>query len=200
MKKFILGTAFFALFGFTASAQTFDLGLKAGVNLAKLNSDFATEENRLGYQVGAFARIGSNSLYLQPELYFGSKGNKFVRVVQDNSTAVSAEGEVTFTTLDIPLLIGKKFGGDKLNFRLNAGPVVSFNLDEKSSFSAAFDQATDFKNYKDQTFGLQLGGGVDITNVTVDLRYETGLTNISQSDRYKQKANVFLLSVGFKIL
>lgn len=199
MKKFILGTAVFAIMGLSASAQTFDLGLKAGVNVAKLNADFATEENRVGYQIGAWARVGSNSLYLQPELYFGSKGNKFIRVVQDNGTEVSAEGSVRFTTLDIPVLIGKKFGGDNFNFRLNAGPVVSFNLNEDSSFSAAFDQATDFKNYKNQAFALQFGGGIDISNVTLDVRYETGLTNISQSERYKQKPNVFQVSLGFKI-
>ncbi len=199
MKKIIFTCAIIAFLGSTASAQTFNLGLKAGVNLAKLDADFSKVENRLGYQVGAWARLGGNSLYLQPELYFGSKGNKFISVVQDNGTEVSAEGSVRFTTLDIPVLIGTKFGGDNLNFRLNAGPVVSFNLDENSSFSAAFDQATDFKNYKNQTFGAQFGAGVDISNFTVDLRYETGLTNITNSDRYKQKANLFQLSVGFKI-
>ncbi|RZK98104.1 MAG: PorT family protein, partial [Pedobacter sp.] len=183
----------------SVSYAQFNLGIKAGVNLAKLNADFASEENRLGYQVGAWARIGGG-VYLQPELYFGSKGNKFVRVVQDNGTEVTAEGTVRFTTLDIPVLIGTKIGMEKLNLRFMAGPVISFNLDENSTFNSAFNQATDFDNYKDQSFAAQVGAGIDIGNFAVDLRYEAGLTNLSNSDRYKQKANLFQLSLGFKLL
>jgi hypothetical protein len=43
--------------------------------------------------------------------------------------------KVTFTTLNVPLLIGKGFGGDNLNFRIMAGPVYSYVLDKNQSFS-----------------------------------------------------------------
>lgn len=199
MKRIILSMVFLTTCWLTTQAQTFNLGLKAGVNLAKINGDFASEENRLGYQVGAWARIGGQSFYFQPEAYFGSKGNKFIRVTTDNGNTVSAEGKVRFTTFDIPLLFGTKFGANKLNFRVMAGPVVSFVLDKNNSFDSAYDQATDFKNYKNQAIGLQAGAGVDVGNISVDLRYEAGLSNISKSEKYSQKPNLFQLSVGFKL-
>lgn len=81
-----------------------------------------------------------------------------------------------------------------------AGPVISFILDENSSFSSAYQQATDFDNYKNQALGLQAGAGVDVGAISVDLRYEAGLSNISKSEKYSQKPNLFQLSLGFKIL
>ncbi|SFA49577.1 Outer membrane protein beta-barrel domain-containing protein [Pedobacter suwonensis] len=199
MKKIIFSIVFLTLGWATSKAQTFNLGVKAGVNLAKLNADFASEENRLGYQIGAWARIGGASFYVQPEAYIGSKGNKFISIQQDNGNEVSAEGKVKFTTLDIPVLLGTKFGAKNLNFRLMAGPVISFVLDENSSFSSAYQQATDFSNYKNQALGLQAGAGVDVGSISVDLRYEAGLSNISKSEKYTQKPNLFQLSLGFKI-
>ncbi|RZK18129.1 MAG: PorT family protein [Pedobacter sp.] len=196
----ILSIVFLTVGWATSQAQTFNLGVKAGVNLSKLNADFASEENRLGYQVGAWARIGGASFYVQPEAYIGSKGNKFISFTNNNNTEIAAEGKVKFTTLDIPVLLGTKFGANNLNFRLMAGPVISFVLDENSSFNAAYQQATDFDNYKNQAFGIQAGAGVDVGAISVDLRYEAGLSNISKSEKYAQKPNLFQLSLGFKIL
>ena len=200
MKKIIFSIVFLTLGWATSKAQTFNLGVKAGVNLAKLNADFASEENRLGYQIGAWARIGGASFYVQPEAYIGSKGNKFISIQQDNGNEVSAEGKVKFTTFDVPVLFGTKFGAKNLNFRVMAGPVVSFILDENSTFSSAYQQATDFSNYKNQALGAQFGAGVDVGSISVDLRYEAGLSNISKSEKYTQKPNLFQLSLGFKIL
>lgn len=200
MKKIIFSIVFLTLGWATSKAQTFNLGVKAGVNLAKLNADFASEENRLGYQIGAWARIGGASFYVQPEAYIGSKGNKFISFQQDNGNEVAAEGKVKFTTLDVPVLFGTKFGAKNLNFRVMAGPVISFILDENSTFSSAYQQATDFSNYKNQALGAQFGAGVDVGSISVDLRYEAGLSNISKSEKYSQKPNLFQLSLGFKIL
>lgn len=199
MKKFILSIVFLSLSWATSQAQTFNFGVKAGVNLANLKTDFASEENRLGYQVGAWARIGGASFYVQPEAYIGSKGNKFISFTNNNNTEVAAEGKVKFTTLDVPILLGTKFGSNKLNFRLMAGPVISFILDDSSTFSTAYAQATDFDNYKNQALGIQGGAGIDVGSISVDLRYEAGLSNISKSEKYSQKPNLFQLSLGFKI-
>lgn len=200
MKKLIFSIVFLTAGWLTSHAQTFNLGVKAGVNLAKINADFASEENRLGYQIGAWARIGGASFYVQPEAYIGSKGNKFISFTNNNNTEIAAEGKVKFTTLDIPVLLGTKFGSNKLNFRVMAGPVISFVLDENSSFNSAYQQATDFDNYKNQALGIQAGAGIDVGSISVDLRYEAGLSNISKSEKYTQKPNLFQLSLGFKIL
>jgi hypothetical protein len=184
-----------------AQLPSFTFGIKGGVNYSKLTTkDDLTEENSIaGYQVGVFTRVGGLGLYLQPEMYIGSKGNDFIKI-NTGSSSVAASGKVRFTTLDVPVLIGTKIGPGKLNLRFMTGPVISFVLDEKTTFDSAYQNVTDFDNYKKQNWAYQAGAGVDVGNLTVDLRYEAGLSNISNSSEYNQKQNLFHLSLGLKLL
>jgi len=204
MKKIILSVSILLISGMGAMAQlpSFSFGIKGGVNYStlKTKNDLTDQNSISGYQAGIFSRIGAAGLYFQPELYLGSKGNKFVRIEDNAGTEIAAKGKVKFTTLDLPLLLGTKIGPNKLNLRFMAGPVVSFILDENTSFDAAYNSVTDFGNYKKQTLGLQAGTGVDLGNFTLDLRYEAGLSNISQSEKYSQKQNLVHLSLGIKLL
>jgi hypothetical protein len=193
MKKCLLSIAILFVAVISAKAQ-FSLGAKAGINFSKISTNNVSESTVAGYQAGLFARFGS-SLYLQPELYLGSSGGKFD--FNNNNSTVTTNGKVTFTSLNLPLLIGKGFGGDNLNFRIMAGPVYSYLLDKNQNFSDNVSDAyQDFGNYRKSTLGYQVGGGVDIGHITADLRYEGGLTKINES--YGQRQNIWALSVGFK--
>lgn len=204
MKKIILATTFILLLTVTAMAQlpSFAFGLKGGINFSSLKTknDLTDQNSIMGYQAGIFSRIGAAGIYFQPELYLGSKGNEFLRIEDNSGTDFTAKGKVKFTTLDLPLLLGTKIGPNKLNLRFMAGPVMSFILDENETFAKIYQDVTDFGNYKKQTLGLQAGTGVDLGNLTVDLRYEAGLSNVSQSEKYSQKQNLFHLSLGIKLL
>ncbi|MGB4776677.1 MAG: porin family protein [Daejeonella sp.] len=201
MKKIILVSCLMLIASTAIVAQmpSFTLGIKGGVNYSKLEGkdDFTNKKGILGYQVGAFARVGGN-FYVQPEVYLGSKGNEFVQVQQDNNMA-EVKGKVKFTTLDIPILLGTKLGTSSFNLRFMAGPVISFIVSEKTSFDAAYQNVSDYNNYKDQSLGIQGGAGVDVGNLTLDLRYEAGLSNISKSEKYDQKQSLFHLSLGYKL-
>ena len=203
MKKIILISCLLLTTSIAAIAQlpSFTFGIKGGVNYSKLKTqDDLTDENSIaGYQVGIFTRLGGVGLYLQPELYLGSKGNDFVRV-NTGSNSVAASGKVRFTTLDVPVLLGTKIGPSKLNLRFMVGPVISFVVNEKTTFDSAYENIQDFDNYKNQNWAFQAGTGVDFGNLTVDLRYEAGLNNISKSTEYNQKQNLFHLSLGLKLL
>jgi len=193
MKKMFLSVAILIAAGLSAKAQ-FSLGAKAGINFSKINTDNVSESSVTGYQAGLFARVGSD-LYFQPELYLGSSGGKFD--FNNNNNTVTTNGKVTFTTLNVPLLVGKGFGGDNLNFRVMAGPIFSYVLDKNQSFSDNVNGAyNDFGDYKKSTLGFQAGAGVDIGHITADLRYEGGLTKIN--DNFGQRQNLLALSVGFK--
>jgi hypothetical protein len=193
MKKFFLSIVLITMAALSARAQ-FSLGAKAGLTFSKINTDNVTEQSVTGYQVGAFARFGS-SLYLQPELYLGSSGGKFN--FQNNNNTVTTDGKVTFTTLNLPLLVGKGFGGDNLNFRIMGGPVYSYVLDKNQNFTDNVSGAyNDFGNYRKSTLGFQAGAGIDVGHITADFRYEGGLTKINES--YGQRQNLWALSVGFK--
>ncbi|PTQ99642.1 outer membrane protein with beta-barrel domain [Mucilaginibacter yixingensis] len=190
MKKILLSIAMLVAVSISAKAQ-FNLGIKGGVNFSKINTDNLKESTTTGYQAGLFARFGG-AVYLQPEVYVGSRGGKF----QNDNNTVS--GKVTFTTLNVPLLLGGRVvGTDKVNLRVMAGPIYSYNMSKNQSFSDNFNGAlVDFGNYKKSTLGYQAGAGVDIGAITADLRYEGALTKIN--DSYGQRPNLWALSVGFK--
>ena len=189
MKKYLLCLTMLVVVSITARAQL-SLGIKGGVNLSNINTDNLSSSNRTGYQAGIFARVGGG-LYLQPELYLSGTGGDFH--ANDNSVS----GHVSFTKLNIPLLLGKRFGTSGTNFRIMAGPVYTSVLSHSLSQSIS-DAYHDFGKYNNGTLGYQAGVGVDILGLTGDLRYEGGLTKLNSN--YGQRANIFSLSVGFKIL
>ncbi len=195
MKKYLFSIALLLAAAISAKAQ-FSLGVKGGVNFSKINTDNLKESTTTGYQAGLFARIGSG-IYLQPELYLGSKGGQF-DFNTNNNTSVTT-GKVTFTTLNVPLLLGESFGLKNLNFRVMAGPIYSYYLNRSDNFTANINAAyADFGKYNNSTLGFQAGAGVDVASLTLDLRYEGGLTKLS--DTYGQRPSLWALSVGFKIL
>ncbi|MDN3582293.1 porin family protein [Mucilaginibacter flavus] len=192
MKKYLLSAVLLIAVSISAKAQ-FSLGVKGGVNFSKINTDNLKESTLTGYQAGLFARVGSG-LYLQPELYLSGTGGKF----DSNNNGTEYSGKVRFTNLNVPLLVGKSFGGKDLNFRVMAGPIYTYQLDKSESFSNNFTGAyQDFGNYNKSTLGFQAGAGVDIGAITADLRYEGGLSKVNSN--YGQRQNLWALSVGFKI-
>jgi hypothetical protein len=191
MKKYLLSIAMLMAVTIAAKAQ-FNLGIKGGVNFSKINTDNLKSSTTTGYQAGLFARFGGN-LYLQPELYLGSRGGKF------ETSNNNFNSNVKFTTLNLPVLLGGRVvGNDKVNLRVMAGPVYSYNLNKNQGFADNFNGAyADFGDYKKSTLGYQAGAGVDIGAITADLRYEGNLTKIN--DNYGQRPSLWAVSVGFKI-
>ena len=191
MKKYVLSAILLMAISISTKAQ-FSLGVKGGVNYSSLKTDNFKSSNVAGYQAGLFARFGGG-FYVQPELYVSSKGGKF----NSNNNGTDYNGNVKFTTLNVPLLLGGSFGEKNLNFRVMAGPVYSYLMDRKENFSANFNGAfADFGHYNNSTLGYQAGAGVDIGAITADLRYEGGLTKVNEN--YGQRPNIWALSVGFK--
>jgi hypothetical protein len=186
-------------------------GLKGAVSMSSLSTNISEYENALnaGYQLGAFLRIG-DKWHLQPEAYFAGKVGeiKYDVPIQGN---ISVSEKITLNTVDVPLLVGFKIiDPPTLNVRLQAGPVASFVMNKKFDVTldgVSQDPSEEYKNaWKDINWGLQFGAGVDVLFLTIDLRYELGLSNLySQPDNSVSvhdnvKNNLFFLSVGFKIL
>jgi hypothetical protein len=195
MKKLILTlTIITAAFTFT-SAQvlpSFQLGIKGGVNLSKLNYSGSTfnSSNRAGYLGGLWARVGALGFNFQPELYLTAKNVE----ISDNGTSVKAK----FTSLDVPLLFGGKVGAFGFGGRFYTGPLVSFAINKDNSLGNAFGNATSF-NYKDQNFAWVFGAGVDIKNISIDLRYEAGLTKQTFGDSHT-RVSLFNLSLAVPLI
>lgn len=191
MKKYLLSAALLLAISFSTQAQ-FSLGIKGGVNYSSINSDNLKSSTVAGYQAGLFARVGG-AVYLQPEVYLSSSGGEFTS--NDNTYT----GNVKFTNLNVPVLVGLKFGPKNLNLRLMAGPEYISRLSQNDNLSANFNNAyNNFGNaYKSNMLGYQAGAGVDLGPLTVDLRYQGDFDNYNSA--YNQKQNLWALSVGFKL-
>ena len=195
--KFLSLTVAFLLVGLFASAQvlpSFQLGIKAGANFSKFDSENTfNSNNRTGFYGGLWARVGAAGVYFQPELYVSGKKADLV------SDATGEVNKVRFTSLDVPLLVGTKFGAAGIGLRLNTGPMFSLILDENQSFGQAAGNVfrADFKN---QALAWQFGAGLDLKKLSFDARYELGLSKINKSGYPGTKLNLFTVGLGYRIL
>lgn len=195
MKKLFLIVLLFAI-NITTGFSQFNLGLKAGLNYSMLSAREGQFDYKgaLGYHGGVWARLGK-SVYFQPEIYVGTK-NTDIKFTQTGTT-IKQDGEIKFTTIDVPLLFGKQIGVEKLNFHFVIGPSFQYILQENNTVS---NQVTDptFYNYRPFVTNLQAGGGVDLGKLSVDLRYETGLQDLNKNKG--QHNNLIHFSLGYKLL
>jgi hypothetical protein len=196
MKKFILSISIFLAVATASQAQLlpkFQLGVKGGVNLTSLSNSGSTfnSDNRAGYLGGLWARFGALGFNFQPEVYVTSKN------VDINSGTESNHAK--FTSIDVPLLFGGKVGAFGFGGRFYTGPLLSFAINKDQKFFNAVGNATSL-DYKDSNIAWTLGAGVDIRKISIDLRYEAGLTKQTYNNDYKTRVSLFNLSLGYAFL
>lgn len=145
-------------------AQLPGLGLKGGLNLAALGGkDAGPVERRTGLSLGAFITIPAGPwLALQPEAFYTQKGARY------------AGADDTFTYLEAPLLVrlSTHLPATPLRSAFFAGPTAALLL------SAKMGEANAKSLYRATDFGLALGGGVEFDRISLDARYQLGLTSI----------------------
>ena len=204
-KKNIVGLlAILLVTCFSIQAQeknTFDFGLKGGVNFNKITSsgailpfDYKTAHSILG---GAFLRLNLGKFYLQPEGYFTGKKSEVAVVVQDaDSSMIQLQDFVTITSFDIPVLLGYKLINDnKFNARIYAGPVFTSVLSQKLGDLEVLNDGN--YQFEKKNTGYQVGVGLDLGNFTIDGRYENSLTDWNTT--YNQRIQLYQISLGIKI-
>lgn len=204
--KIILKTTSFALallLSFTAQAQTFSLGVKAGVQNANINAPDFLEDAELvpDFQsittanFGLVSEIGLHKNFaIQPELVHTTKGTQidenfnvdlFNVPVPLGVTAVSK-----FNYLEMPLLAKAKFGNELANFYIVAGPTFGYalngNLETRAKVLVEidlFDTPIDLDavNYERWEVGGTAGFGVSVntgggSQLFFDARYTHGFS------------------------
>lgn len=189
MKKITI-VLMICLFALTGKSQDFfDAGLKAGINSSKISAHLAdyTPQTINNYSFGAFARINMGKLYLQPEMYYNSKGGEEIKTI-----GVSTINSFDLNTVDVPALLGVKIIDQKaLNVRLMAGPVFSFLTDKSARGQFTED------NLRNSFMGWQYGAGVDFLFLTFDARMESYSKNFYEG--VDSKTGTFVLSLGIKM-
>ena len=191
MKKLILSlvVVLFAM-SYEATAQVFTIGPKLGISSTNINpsesaSNFAAGDTKVSYHLGAFARLKVAAIYIQPEIYFNSVNAVYI----DNNT--NEEYKFEKNKVDIPVLVGFKAGP----VRINAGPVASINTNTDIDNNAV-------NEYKSAIFAYQAGIGLDISNLTLDVRYQGNLNDQGtfNNGNGSFKVNQILFSLGLKLL
>lgn len=173
----------------------FSFGPKAGFTTTKLttNKQEIKEAFTANPHGGLFVRLGNKS-FLQPEVIFTTKGGLF------NRNDYLHAREIELSTVEIPLLVGSKILNTKAaNIRMMAGPSISFILDKEITMRNGFEPI-DVNKLQDAIWGLQAGIGIDFLMLTLDIRYEWGLNNLSSIDGISMYNSLFNVSFGWKIL
>ena len=185
MKKLILiAVASFFLVQ-ASNAQFFNYGIKGGVGFSSLTIndvtgitdgqdvyDLLTGDGVAGYHLGLQGRIKVAMILIQPELYWNTGGGSLEQVMNGGVTEVL---QVKWNRLDLPLLVGAKLGP----VRLNIGPVGSIVLSESNDGSTG---NFDYELYTStMNWGWQGGIGFDLWKLSLDIRYEGSLSDLSDS-------------------
>lgn len=219
--------------GAQAQKKGFAIGIKGGVNLSRLTMGdvFTTRyddngnaylgydgkevrdnlkqsfSTRTGAVGGIYARFG-RTIFIQPEVLVSTKGGTFDIIQNDGQTPTTTSVNVKYSNIDVPLLMGLKAGP----IRILAGPVTSFRIGDNQRLRDAFRQYTSNLNdaMSEATFGYQFGAGLDIGNISLDVRKEGSFTNLAtfdlngvQSDgknSLKQKITSWQVTLGLKLL
>jgi len=150
-----------------------------------------------GFHGGLFLRLNVSKLFIQPELLFSSTSNEYT--VKDLASATPGTVvKQTFNKLNIPVMLGLKFGP----LRLDAGPAASVLIGSPKELISN----SEFKTlYSKTSFGYQAGLGLDVLKLlTIDVRYEGSLKKyqnqienaLGTAVNLDDRPNAFLFSLG----
>lgn len=199
------------------------MGIKGGVNLSKLsfgnfvnatanpngspsvgidgqtfrNSISDSYNSRTGTSFGIYTRFGKN-LFLQPELLYTSRTGEF-DVIRNG---VTENVTIKSTSFDIPVLLGIKGGP----FRVVAGPVISLRINDNQKLGEALKEYTNGSlndAWSQAYYGYQVGGGLDIGSLGLDVRYEGNISDIAQiqdkTGKFSQRLQSWQITLAYKI-
>ncbi len=178
MKK----TFFFFLFLSLVhvSQAQFSFGLRGGMNFSRLPSKTyemddpqtrikTVSESYTGFHAGVMAQISLMGVFVMPELLFASTGHD---LVLEREGQPDSYFQQKFSHLDIPVMVGAKIGP----LRAGLGPVASFLLSSSSGLSS--EESGFRERFNPATYGFQIGAGMNLGNLALDLKYQFGLSDL----------------------
>lgn len=186
--KYLLIILFsFGLTKLSFAQQGTGFGLKGGLNYntsGKYFKDagqiFSKPGKNMGYHLGIFFQLSSFDIALRPELIY------------TKSQFETNLGSVDFQRVDMPVLVKMKLF-QVIGFSI--GPSLHYTFDEKFSLPENFEKTDPFG------LGFQLGLGVNLGPVGLDLRFERELKdrkytfdNVLGKDDYKNQQLILGLS------
>jgi hypothetical protein len=198
MKKLAL-IVLVTLSSLSLYAQKNGVGIKAGLSSTQVDFEgeqLVPSDAQLGYHLGVFARFGGVGFFVQPEVLFTQTTGKFKLESPPISSVSSKLYEAKFNRLDVPVMAGFRL---LKVIRIMAGPIASFNIDSSLKDAGTTVQNTDFKK---ATLGYQTGVGLDLGSLSIEGKYEGGLSKFTEnvgSYTADNRLNQWVLSVAFNL-
>ena len=182
----------------SANAQQMFIKPMVGGTLATLTGDTEGNKMKLGLVAGAEFGYNINDMFaVTAGALVSLQGSKF----DDNSYQKDITTNLTY--LNIPILANVYIAP---GLAIKAGVQPGFLLSRKTkldeligsgSWTSVEHTSTD--GMKKVDFSIPLGLSYEISDFVIDARYNLGLTNINDTDSYKSKNGVIMLTLGYKI-
>lgn len=154
-----------------ANYGEFGWGLKAGANFANAShaDDIEVDKGKTGFTGGAFCKIPIKTyLSVRPELLFSMKGATLDIPNDIAGQDLSTEFAVNYIELPISLDFDLPYFID-----LHAGVQGSFLISKNVKVEG--EEVDDPDNFNDADFGWHVGGGIDLGNIGLHVRYQQSL-------------------------
>ncbi len=219
MKKLVLLFVMAATVGLAKAELPLALGLKFGYVNSKYtiqnikDFDFGEEytyddlktDTKNGFQFGAMSRVKfGDKFFLQPEAYYAmKKGSSTVSLKGVTTDDATVTQNLTLQNLDVPILLSYKLLDLKLaQINVFAGPMASFVMNKDVKVKSSDNNYDDFKpedtNFKNAQWNAQFGVGVDVLMLSLDVRYEMGLSSATKG-YLETKSDFLTFSLAWRI-
>ncbi|HWA56018.1 MAG TPA: porin family protein [Gemmatimonadales bacterium] len=161
-------------------------GPQAGVNFARFGGgDVGSVDSRTGIQVGMFAAFPLGKYFaISPAVAYAQEGTSV-----DVGGGLSGTFKLDYIEVPVLLKLGAPLqGSGRLRPWVAAGPALGFRVGCRLAASSGTQSAE--ADCDDNQVGLKtkavqfstvFGGGIDIGQVSVGLRYQLGMTSIDDT-------------------
>jgi len=188
MKKFVCVLIAISFLIPTTFSQNTHFGIKAGINSTSVKvSDGEDYDSKIGFHVGGLAHIHiSQHFAVQPELVFSTQGG------QDDGE----DFKLKLNYINVPVLAQYMFDG---GFRIQTGPQIGFLTGaETKSDDVEVDVDDQIQSID---FSWAFGGSyLSPSGFGVDVRYNLGISNISDISGFEAKNRVFQVGVFYQFM
>lgn len=201
MRKIIFTLIVLTGFAATGIAQI-TIKPAFGFNTSRLSTDPGNWQHdaRLGYQFGGSVAFGQK-FYVEPGIFWMRNNSEITHVGDDGSSgAINFNHNISM--IRVPVFVGYSLLGNEetlADLRVFLGPAMSFVTAVDNGDN--HPEAPAKEDYKNVQWGGDIGIGVSVWWLFLDMGYEFGLSKIYEdTDKFGDaKASTFWTNIGVRI-
>ena len=193
MKRTIFTLIIMLGLSFLLSAQI-EIKPTFGINLSRLSTEpeSFTQSARVGYQLGGSLQFGKK-LYVEPGIFWLKSGSELAHTDEPNLNYT-----MDVSAIRIPVFVGYQIlGGDKENtfgLRVFGGPTGSWVTKVQTG-----DNKLEKDDFSSFLWGLDVGAGIDVWLLFLDVGHEWGLNQLLKEDIAEAKVHAWWFNLGVRI-